>query len=246
MQNELNSAFEMRIAIKKKQAEQTALKLFTDLGCDLFEHGWQLPIAEKLLDAVCIFTGASDGLIANQQAGTLTIAASKGQTFPVGARIPMVGIFASVLKYPVHFHLHPVTHSRLWTYEDSAQSHTFIAPLAIKQQAVGLLAISCKSQVPTEENITALHALCGLIAQAMWQSESMIHTPDASILNQLTPREREVFALLPSGQSNAELAEKLGISAGTVKIHVERILAKLNLRDRTRAAVKAVELGYKS
>jgi len=246
MEQDTSSAFAMRNAIKQQQAEQSALRLFTQLGCDLFEHGWQLSIAEKLLDAICIFTGASDGLIASQQAGTLTIAASKGQTFPVGARIPMVGIFASVLKFPVHFQLHPVTHSRLWSYDDATQGQTFIAPIAIKQQAVGLLAIACKSQPPNSENIVTLNALCGLIGQAMLQSESTLHTPDASILNQLTPREREVFALLPSGQSNAELAEKLGISAGTVKIHVERILAKLNLKDRTRAAVKAVELGYKS
>jgi DNA-binding NarL/FixJ family response regulator len=55
-----------------------------------------------------------------------------------------------------------------------------------------------------------------------------------------------VFALLPSGASNALLAAKLGISPGTVKIHIERILSKLDLNDRTQAAVKAVEAGFKS
>jgi DNA-binding NarL/FixJ family response regulator len=52
--------------------------------------------------------------------------------------------------------------------------------------------------------------------------------------------------MLPAGLSNKELGHKLGIASGTVKIHVERILNKLGVKDRTQAAVKAVELGYRS
>ena len=66
------------------------------------------------------------------------------------------------------------------------------------------------------------------------------------MLDKLTPREREIFTLLPAGLSNQELAKKLGIAPGTVKIHIERILSKLNLKDRTQAAIKAVEMGYRS
>ncbi|MBI4491542.1 MAG: response regulator transcription factor [Chloroflexi bacterium] len=59
----------------------------------------------------------------------------------------------------------------------------------------------------------------------------------------LTPREREVLRLLAQGQTNSEIARALSVSPSTVKSHVEHLLAKLGVSDRTQAAVRAVELG---
>ena len=59
----------------------------------------------------------------------------------------------------------------------------------------------------------------------------------------LSPREREVLRLLSQGQTNREIAQNLIVSVSTVKIHVEHILAKLGVSDRTQAAVRAIELG---
>ena len=60
---------------------------------------------------------------------------------------------------------------------------------------------------------------------------------------QLSPREREVLQLLVQGQTNREIALALTVSASTIKIHVEHILAKLGVSDRTQAAVRSIELG---
>jgi two-component system nitrate/nitrite response regulator NarL len=62
-----------------------------------------------------------------------------------------------------------------------------------------------------------------------------------SLLDALTPREREILAHLSRGESNKTIARTLDISHDTVKLHVRHILAKLNLSSRVEAAVFAVE-----
>ena len=70
--------------------------------------------------------------------------------------------------------------------------------------------------------------------------------PELSPLNNLTPREREILSLLAEGQSNKVIARNLGISDGTVKLHVKAILRKLNIHSRVEAAVIAVEQGLRA
>jgi DNA-binding NarL/FixJ family response regulator len=70
-------------------------------------------------------------------------------------------------------------------------------------------------------------------------------TPPAAV-EELTPREREVLALLVRGLSNPEICERLFISEATAKTHVARILQKLGIRDRVQAVIYAYETGLVS
>lgn len=78
----------------------------------------------------------------------------------------------------------------------------------------------------------------------MVQGETNIDDDDAPF-STLTPREHEILCLLAEGQSNKLIARNLGISDGTVKLHVKAILRKLNIHSRVEAAVIAVEQGLR-
>ena len=65
-----------------------------------------------------------------------------------------------------------------------------------------------------------------------------------NVLQNLTPREKEVLSLIAKGASNKEIAQQLYISERTVKAHITSILSQLNLRDRTQAAILANQHGF--
>lgn len=67
---------------------------------------------------------------------------------------------------------------------------------------------------------------------------------DSYVTELLTVREREVLHLICAGYSNKEIADLLALAKGTVKNHVSNLLLKLDARDRTRAALKALQQGH--
>ena len=78
----------------------------------------------------------------------------------------------------------------------------------------------------------------------MVQGDTNVEDDDGPF-SELTPREMEILCLLAEGQSNKLIARNLGISDGTVKLHVKAILRKLGIHSRVEAAVIAVEQGLR-
>ncbi len=86
--------------------------------------------------------------------------------------------------------------------------------------------------------------LAPILAKAVQGKTTEKEEKDDSPFSALTPRETEILGLLAEGQSNKAIARNLGISDGTVKLHVKAILRKLNVHSRVEAAVMAVERGF--
>ena len=61
----------------------------------------------------------------------------------------------------------------------------------------------------------------------------------------LTTRQREIFLLIVAGLSNKEIARKLGLAEGTVKIHVAKLFDKLGVRHRSAVALAGIRLGLR-
>jgi DNA-binding NarL/FixJ family response regulator len=107
--------------------------------------------------------------------------------------------------------------------------------------------------VPPEQLIAAVHVVArgdALLDPTITRSviEAFASRPAArgelaGKLEDLTPREREVFDLVARGLSNAEIAGELVVGDGTVKTHVAHLLLKLGVRDRVQAVIYAYEAG---
>ncbi|HEY9811097.1 MAG TPA: response regulator transcription factor [Halomicronema sp.] len=104
--------------------------------------------------------------------------------------------------------------------------------------------------MPTEELAAAIRTVDkgytqigpGLVEKIMAKLTTPAHSLPSSLppgWTELTPREREILKLIAQGSSNKEIAKNLFISEGTVKNHVTSILHRLNVRDRTQAAIVA-------
>ena len=107
--------------------------------------------------------------------------------------------------------------------------------------------------VPPEQLIDAVHVVArgdALLDPAItrsviaaFASRPAVRRELAERIEELTPRERDVFALVARGLSNAEIAGELVVGDGTVKTHVAHLLLKLGLRDRVQAVIYAYEAG---
>ncbi|MBE9199102.1 MULTISPECIES: response regulator transcription factor [unclassified Nodularia (in: cyanobacteria)] len=117
---------------------------------------------------------------------------------------------------------------------------------ALQNGAMGYLL----KDTPSEELAVAIRAVYkgyahlgpGIVKKLVTQFSTVTATQSPPVppsMAELTPREKEVLRLIAIGANNREIAQQLYISEGTVKNHVTNILNRLNLRDRTQAAIIA-------
>ena len=81
------------------------------------------------------------------------------------------------------------------------------------------------------------------VTERLLSAASALRVDSDAPREELTAREAEVVRLMAGGYSNREIAEALGTAEGTIKNHVSSILAKFGVRDRTRAVLRALEVG---
>jgi len=120
---------------------------------------------------------------------------------------------------------------------------------ALRAGAAGYLL----KDVSLDTLVSAIHAaargecflqstVTGTVVDAVTRMMTAGPTATALVLP-LSPREREILGLVSTGASNKEIADRLCLAEGTVKNHVTNILMKLDVRDRTQAALRARSLG---
>lgn len=154
-------------------------------------------------------------------------------------RMPIMDGVAA--KREIHKHFPGIKILVLTTFDDDEYVQA-----ALQNGAMGYLL----KDTPSEELAVAIRAVHkgytqlgpGIVKKLLTQFSRVIPTDSPSIppsLAELTPREKEVLRLIATGASNREIAQKLYISEGTVKNHVTNMLNRLNLRDRTQAAIFA-------
>jgi len=104
--------------------------------------------------------------------------------------------------------------------------------------------------VSYDQLIAAIRAVAGgatvfqpAVTERLLRVADRVHIATDTPIERLTERELQVVRLMAGGYSNKEIADALGTAEGTIKNHVSSILAKLGVRDRTRAVLKALEAG---
>lgn len=147
-------------------------------------------------------------------------------------------------SYEMLRHLHQ-GHPQLPIVVVSAAEHAWDARRAMQAGAVGFISksVSEEQMCASLERILAGDAPLDELPAAAPRPH-----PDGTRARtdntELTPRQRQVLELICAGESNKRIARRLGLTVGTVKLHVCAILQALDVESRTQAAVKAHNIGY--
>lgn len=110
------------------------------------------------------------------------------------------------------------------------------------EELVGAICALAAGETLVQSTLTD-RLLSGIGSGTSPEPDDFAHLPTPE---PLTPRETEILRLLANGFTNREIAEALFLAEGTVKNHISTVLAKLGVKDRTRAVLRALHLGLLS
>lgn len=240
----LDSVRLLRQQYQQQAPAQRALQLFHASAELLLNKNLEMT-AEALLKILTGSVGCQHACLLRYHAGRLHCIAGLGHAPPSQLKMPVSGFLNSLLKFPTRDALR-VDVTAPWVFMQGQYAFEWFIPMCYASQVTGLLVLAGNpsSVVPNLEIQQSLNSLACFLG-GMWHEASSKRKLSESAqhdLKALSPREREIMALLPKGMSNQRIATHLGIATGTVKTHIERILSKLQLEDRAHAAARAVEL----
>ncbi|MCC4618661.1 response regulator transcription factor [Xanthomonas cassavae CFBP 4642] len=188
---------------------------------------------DAVLGRVLLLLGLEHGAVLAQRGPRTQVIASRGLALPPGASAAGDSHEASWLMPP-----------------RPADIREAKVPIHALGSTLGMVCVAWNDgrPAPGNDDGQALQAFALLLPAMVAEPARPVATRRRKVLqddrlNALSKREKQVLSLLPRGLTNAGLAAELGISPGTVKVHVERILQKLEVKDRTQAAVYAVQAG---
>ncbi|ACD57814.1 LuxR C-terminal-related transcriptional regulator [Xanthomonas oryzae pv. oryzae] len=186
---------------------------------------------DAVLGRVLLLLGLKHGAVLAQRGPRAQVLASRGRALPPGASAAGDGHEAAWLMPP----------------RPAAIGEARV-PIHALGTTHGMLCVAWSEDrpAPGNDDVQALQAFALLLPAMVAEPAKQIPTRRRKPLQDdrlgaLSKREKQVLSLLPRGLTNASLAAELGIAPGTVKVQVERILQKLEVKDRTQAAVYAVQ-----
>lgn len=233
-----------RQQLRRDAGDHARWRSLAEAAAALRTHPEPQRAAEVVLDQALGLFSARDGAVLALRGDRWRVQAGRGRALPPGASLP--GAWPGIAEQ--------VERARSargadWWLGEPPVPVTAEAAIPGPAGTLGLLSVALPPGLqPQPEDHATLAALAAMLGAVVADPapratrRGRAGGEDAR-LAALTRRERQVLSLLPRGLTNAELAGELGIAPGTVKAHVERILHKLRLGDRTQAAVYATRQG---
>ncbi|MDV0438066.1 helix-turn-helix transcriptional regulator [Xanthomonas sacchari] len=226
-----SNAGQWREALRRDAADAARWQAVAAAAAALREAGDAARAAGHALVPASALVAAPHAAVLAVRGARCLVLASQGDALPPGASV--------AVEAPAH----------AWRLRGDAANEAgeLCLPIAALGVPLGTLCLGWDTRtVPAPEDVQALSAIAALLAPLAAEpprAPRRRKPAQADRLAVLSARERQVLALLSRGLTNAALGAELGISAGTAKVHVERILHKLQVADRTQAAVVAVQAG---
>ena len=243
------TARDLRGRYRDSEANTARLRLLHNAAASFASAG---PSLSEVLQHALDFAAIEAGVILLEEHGALRVEAARGDVLPASTRFPAQGPLASLLAPDAAPLVRTDALSRLLLPAGGVAGLEILLPLQARGQSNGLLVLVSQARLPPPDDadMQALATLATMLALHLHAGNAGQRTDTneqgRQMLAALTARERQVLALLPHGLTNADIGLRLNIATGTVKVHVERIIFKLGLSDRTQAGAFAVDVGFVS